>query len=58
VCPDCRQPWSEATDPATEGQWTASLVRCHACHAASRTVSQFENQGGDMRGLHVNLGRG
>jgi hypothetical protein len=58
VCPDCRQPWQEATDPKNEGAWTAHLVRCHACHAAARTVGQFETNGGDMRGLHVNLSRG
>jgi hypothetical protein len=58
VCPDCRQPWSDATDAKSEGQWEAHLVRCHACHTAARTVGQFETGGGDMRGLHVNLTRG
>lgn len=58
VCPDCRQPWGESTDPKNEYAFTAHLVRCHACHAAARAVGQFESSGGDMRGMHVNLSRG
>lgn len=55
VCPDCRQQWSKATDPAGEGQWNASVIRCHACAAAAQVTGRFERDGGDMRGLHVHV---
>ncbi|WP_416976722.1 hypothetical protein [Streptomyces sp. T028] len=58
VCPDCRQPWQDATDAKNEGAWNAHLVRCHACATAARKTTEFENNGGDMRGLHVQLTRG
>lgn len=57
-CPDCRQPWDEATAPSSEGTWTPHITRCHACAAAARAVGQFESAGGDMRGLHVHVTRG
>ncbi|MFP3986875.1 hypothetical protein U9R90_05110 [Streptomyces sp. E11-3] len=58
ACPDCRQPWSETTDPATEGAWRGELVRCHACAAAARAMTQHESNGGDTRGLHVHVVKG
>ncbi|MGI5161387.1 hypothetical protein [Microbispora sp. CA-102843] len=30
-CPGCHQPLSETTDPAAEGRYQASALRCHAC---------------------------
>lgn len=55
VCPDCRQPWDEASDKAHEYSWRAELARCHACAAAARATGEFESSGGDMRGLHVHV---
>ncbi|MFR0351784.1 hypothetical protein [Streptomyces sediminimaris] len=56
-CPDCRQPWDEATARGSEGAWQAEITRCHACAAAAAKVGQFESAGGDMRGLHVHVTR-
>jgi hypothetical protein len=58
VCPDCRQPWSEATSKDNEYAWRAELARCHACAAAARATGEFQSSGGDMRGLHVHVSRG
>ncbi|GFH34287.1 hypothetical protein [Streptomyces pacificus] len=57
VCPDCRQPWDDATSKANEYLWHATLTRCHACAAAARASGEFESSGGDMRGLHVHVSR-
>lgn len=52
-CPDCRQPWSEATDPDNEFEYEATLMRCHACTTSAHAVSAYQNSSGDSRGLHV-----
>ncbi len=57
-CPDCRQPWDEATDPENEFKWRGELAKCHACAAAARAIAQHEKAGGDTRGLHVHVTRG
>ncbi|WP_236243128.1 hypothetical protein [Streptomyces sp. CC228A] len=57
-CPDCRQPWGEATDPDSEGTWRAEVIRCHSCATAAAAVGRFEKDGGDTRGLHVHVRRG
>jgi hypothetical protein len=54
-CPDCRQPWSEATDPENEFEYEATLLRCHACTASATAVSAYQNSKGDSRGLHVSI---
>lgn len=55
ACPDCRQPWSEATAPDNEFEYEATLMRCHACTAGAHAVSAYQNSKGDSRGLHVNI---
>ncbi|MFC5802809.1 hypothetical protein [Streptomyces formicae] len=57
-CPDCGQPWDEATDPENEFKWRGHLAKCHACAAAARAIAQHENAGGDTRGVHVHVTRG
>ncbi|GAA2484568.1 hypothetical protein GCM10010406_21040 [Streptomyces thermolineatus] len=56
-CPDCGQPWSEATDPANEFDYQAELLRCHACTTGAKTAGRYRDQGGDARGLHINITR-
>jgi hypothetical protein len=57
-CPDCGQPWSEATDSKNEEAYRAHLVRCHACSISAKTVraSQSKNNS-DGDGLHVHIER-
>ena len=46
-CPGgCGQYMDECLDPASEEQWTAAAVRCHACRSRSREVSRFEDGAG------------
>lgn len=48
-CPGgCGQYQDESMDPATEGQWTATSVRCHACATRAREASRFEDSAGLM----------
>ncbi|MFL4904815.1 hypothetical protein ACJ6WF_16910 [Streptomyces sp. MMS24-I2-30] len=56
-CPECGQPWSEATDPANEFAFRAELVRCHACTTSARTVKAYQDKGGQSEGLHVHITR-
>ncbi len=55
TCKDCGQPWGEATAQENEFTYKADLIRCHACTTATKAVSQYQNQGGDGRGLHVSI---
>ncbi|MFE7954374.1 hypothetical protein [Streptomyces sp. NPDC057413] len=56
-CPECRQPWGEATDPANEFAYEAELVRCHACSTSAQTVKAYQEKGGKPDGLHVRIER-
>jgi len=58
ACPECRQPWSEATDRANEFSYSAELIRCHACATSARAVRahQAKNKSGSD-GLHVQIER-
>jgi hypothetical protein len=56
-CPECRQPWSEATDRANEEAYRAELIRCHACTASAHTVKAYQDKGGTAEGLHVHIER-
>jgi hypothetical protein len=55
ACPDCGQPWSEASAPeAADGAgYDADLVRCHACATGATAVEAHERDGGKTHGLHV-----
>ncbi|MET8982142.1 hypothetical protein ABZX85_41820 [Streptomyces sp. NPDC004539] len=57
ACPECRQPWGEATDQANEFGYEAELIRCHACTASARTVRAYQDKGGQAEGLHVRIER-
>jgi hypothetical protein len=54
-CPDCGQPWSEATDINNEFQYTAEVVRCHACATSAKRVAAYQESGGNTQGLHVHV---
>ena len=54
-CPECRQPWDEATDPANEEAYRADLIRCHACTTSAQAVRAYQDKGGRAEGLHVRL---
>lgn len=56
-CPDCGQPWSEASKAENEDQYDAEVLRCHACVAGARRAHQFQESGGDARGLHVSIAK-
>lgn len=56
-CPDCHQPWGEATDAGSEGAYTAHLVRCHACAISAKKVRAHQDNKGDTDGLHVHVER-
>lgn len=55
TCPDCGQPWSEATDPKNEEQYKAELILCHACAMSAKTVRAYQDNKGSADGLHVHL---
>ncbi|MEU9405032.1 hypothetical protein AB0E08_04890 [Streptomyces sp. NPDC048281] len=57
TCPDCGQPWSEATAEENEFGYRAELVRCHACTASAAAVTAYQDKGGKREGLHVHLTR-
>lgn len=54
-CPDCGNPWAEATSIDNEFKYKAELVRCHACTTGAKAVSKYQNSNGDSRGLHVHV---
>lgn len=56
-CPECRQPWGEATDKANEFGYRAELIRCHACTTSAKAVKAYQDKGGSADGLHVHLER-
>jgi len=57
ACPECGQPWAEATDLANEFKYTAELVRCHSCTASAKRVRAYQDKNGDAStgGLHVHV---
>lgn len=57
ACPECGQPWSEATDRANEFNYTAELVICHACSTSAKRVRAHQNKNGESSsdGLHVHV---
>lgn len=57
ACPECRQPWGEATDAKNEFAYTAELIRCHACTASAQAVKAYQDKGGQSEGLHVHIER-
>jgi hypothetical protein len=56
-CPECHQPWGEATDKDNEFGYRAELIRCHACTTSASAVRAYQDQGGKSEGLHVHLER-
>lgn len=56
-CPDCGQPWSEASKVENEYAYKAELLRCHACATGARTAHHFQESGGDPKGLHVAIAK-
>ncbi|MEW2161448.1 hypothetical protein AB0912_00325 [Streptomyces sp. NPDC007084] len=56
-CPDCRQPWSEATSPDNEYAYKARLMLCHACATSAKTVKSHQDNNGSTDGLHVQIER-
>lgn len=55
TCPDCGQPWSEATDAKNEFEYKAELIMCHACATSAKTVRAHQDRNGSADGLHVHL---
>lgn len=56
-CPECGQPWSEATDKANQYKYQAELVRCHPCTTSAEAVKAYQDRGGKGEGLHVHITR-
>lgn len=56
-CPECHQPWGEATDKGNEFSYRAELIRCHACTTSASAVRTYQDKGGKPEGLHVHLER-
>lgn len=56
-CPECRQPWGEATARENEEDYRAELIRCHACTASAQAVKAYQDKGGQSEGLHVHIKR-
>ncbi|MEU7384010.1 hypothetical protein AB0A91_29295 [Streptomyces sp. NPDC042207] len=57
VCPDCGQPWGEATARENEFEFKAELIRCHACTTSAKAVKAYQDKGGASEGLHVHIER-
>lgn len=55
TCPECRQPWSETTNPENEFAYRAQVIRCHACTTSAKTVKAKNDKGESVEGLHVHL---
>ncbi|WP_327337403.1 hypothetical protein OG384_14985 [Streptomyces sp. NBC_01324] len=55
TCPDCGQPWSEATDPVNEFEYRAELIMCHSCATSAKAVRAHQDGKGSTDGLHVHL---
>ncbi|MBP2583037.1 hypothetical protein J3A78_003515 [Streptomyces sp. PvR006] len=57
ACPDCGQPWHEATDKDNEFAYRAELIRCHACTTSATSVRAYQDKNGSADGLHVHIER-
>jgi hypothetical protein len=57
ACPECGQPWGEATDPDNEFAYKAHLVKCHACGTSAKAVKAHQDNRGNTDGLHVHIER-
>jgi len=55
ACPDCGQPWHEATDIKNEFKYKAQVIRCHACTTSAKTVKAKQEKGESVDGLHVQI---
>ncbi|MFE6785201.1 hypothetical protein ACFVFF_23380 [Streptomyces sp. NPDC057680] len=54
-CPDCRQPWTEASHQDNEFGYEAELIRCHACSTGAKALHTYQESGGNAQGLHVSV---
>jgi hypothetical protein len=54
-CPDCHQPWDQASARENSESYRASIARCHACAAAAAAVNAHEKAGGKTAGLKVHI---
>lgn len=54
-CPDCGHPWSETSRTDAESTYEAQVLRCHACAAGARAAGTFQENGGDIRGIHLSI---
>ena len=44
LCPGCRQPLAETTDPANEGRYVPRpAIRCHRCTASSQASDAYKD---------------
>lgn len=41
TCGGCGQPFSESTEPANEGRYAMTAIRCHACTALATQSARF-----------------
>lgn len=57
ACPDCGQPWSEASAKENEFEYEATVLVCHACATGARKAHAHQKAGGDPKGLHVAITR-
>ena len=57
ACPECGQPWAEATDRDNEFAYKAELIRCHACTTSAMTVQAYQDKNGSSHGMHVHIER-
>jgi hypothetical protein len=58
ACPDCGQPWGEATAKENEEGYQAHLVKCHACSMSAKSVRAYQSKNNsDTDGLHVHVER-
>jgi len=56
-CPECGQPWVEATDRDNEFAYKAELIRCHSCTTSAMAVQAYQDKNGSSRGMHVHIER-
>lgn len=55
ACPDCGQPWGEATNPKNEEGFAAELIRCHPCTISAMAVRAYQEKNGSSHGMHVRI---
>ncbi|MEU9349027.1 hypothetical protein AB0D74_48305 [Streptomyces sp. NPDC048278] len=58
TCPDCRQPWGEATARENEFEYVAEPILCHACTTSAKAVKAYQDGNkGSSDGLHIHITR-